>query len=160
MTELVIRRARHDDAPRLSTIVQRSHGYEGEKRELVRHMTLTDEYLASHPTYVAQIGNDVAGFYSLIVEPLELDLFFVDTPFAGSGIGKKLFLHMKDTASAYNAPGLLIVSNPAAEAFYLAMGAQPTGLVPPHGKITWSRPRLWLRLREENFTGRRECGKV
>ncbi|WP_394845281.1 GNAT family N-acetyltransferase [Pendulispora brunnea] len=127
-------------------------------------MTLSDEYLASHPTYVAQIANDVVGFYSLIVEPpthrsidgtdcsppatvtLELDMFFVDTPFAGGGIGKKLFLHMKDTALGYDARGVLIISNPAAEAFYLAMGAERTGMEPPHGKITWPRPRLWLPL--------------
>ncbi|WP_394834695.1 GNAT family N-acetyltransferase [Pendulispora rubella] len=91
---------------------------------------------------------------------MELDLFFVDTPFAGAGIGKKLFLHMKSTARGYDAPGVLIVSNPAAEDFYLAMGAERTGLVPPHGKITWARPRLWLALGQENFTGRREGGKV
>lgn len=72
----------------------------------------------------------IAGFY--VLECLdggegELDALYVDPAFLRQGLGKQLLKHAKQQASERGVNRLLIQSDPNAEAFYLAAGAEKIG---------------------------------
>jgi hypothetical protein len=79
-----IRRARSDEAELLSALAIRSKavwGYSAEFMERCRPvLTLTPEYVDTHPVHVITSANEVAGFYSLKEigdGVVELDLLFI-----------------------------------------------------------------------------------
>jgi GNAT superfamily N-acetyltransferase len=95
--------------------------------------------------FLAEAGGDILGFYSLIVEgEPELDLMFVADAAQGTGLGKILFDHMRETARTHAVASILIVSHPSSVGFYERMGAIREGMKPPSGRVTWERPVLRL----------------
>jgi N-acetylglutamate synthase-like GNAT family acetyltransferase len=52
-----------------------------------------------------------------------LDKLFVDAPLIGTGRGKRLWLHMAETARECGGTTLFFYADPNASAFYRAMGA-------------------------------------
>ena len=125
--------------------MQGSRAYEGEYHRILDGYALGDEQLAHDRVFVAEADGDILGFYSLIVgdEP-ELDLMFVSDAAQGTGGGRVLFEHMRETAKGEGMRTVLIVSHPPSVGFYERMGAVRIGDKPPSGRIGWSRPMLRL----------------
>jgi GNAT superfamily N-acetyltransferase len=103
------------------------------------------------PSYIAEnlvfMGvehdGELLGFYSLLLEPPELDMLFVADAAQRRGVGSALVRHMIEQAQQVGVSSVRVVSHPPAELFYLRMGAHRTGTVaarPP--TTTWVRPEL------------------
>ncbi|KFU79604.1 N-acetylglutamate synthase, GNAT family [Amycolatopsis lurida] len=143
MTSYRISRANASDAGRLTTLMHESAAYQGEYASILENYQVTEDYLATHPAFVAHAQRDVVGFYSLIEYPAELDLLFVADSAQGTGIGAWLVEHMLGEAANLGMTELRVVSHPPAAGFYERMGARRVGVVPPSPpKITWERPEL------------------
>ncbi|MFE0192187.1 GNAT family N-acetyltransferase [Streptomyces sp. NPDC058989] len=159
---MVIRRAERRDARRLTRLVRSSGAYEGRYSAMVEGYRVGPDYIEAHRVFVAvregvpgsegggagamkgeRVGERVLGFYSLIVEPPELDLMFVDDQAQGYGIGRRLIEHMRGEARRVGIDRVRVVSHPPAEGFYRSVGARPSGTVranPP--AVMWDRPAL------------------
>jgi len=133
MGDWQIRRARPDEAEALSELAvvsKGSWGYPGEFLAACRQeLSLSPETIASTPVFVAEVGEGVVGFYSLQGAPPEGELghLFVDPGWTGKGYGRRLWDHAIATARGIGFTSLLIESDPFAEAFYRAVGAQRIG---------------------------------
>ena len=94
-------------------------------------LTVTPEFIVSHETYVAVIGRQPVGFYALGCKDDRLDLLhmWVRPGSMGCGVGRSLFMHALDRASALGFRELEIESDPNAEGFYQRMGAHRVGTV-------------------------------
>ena len=72
----------------------------------------------------------IAGYYRLLLGEegsAELVALFVEPAAIGTGVGRQLWEHAVATARALDVIALLIQSDPYAEGFYRAMGAQWIG---------------------------------
>ena len=129
----VIRRARPDEAALLSELALRSKaewGYDPEFLEACRaDLSLSSEEVIAYPIYVLEQDRQVAGFYGLTGEPPEgvFEYLFLEPRMIGQGYGKALWNHAINTARGLGFERLLIESEPSAEAFYRAMGAERIG---------------------------------
>ncbi|MFG3117285.1 GNAT family N-acetyltransferase [Streptomyces sp. NPDC048197] len=139
-----IRRATTADAARLTALVRSSGAYRGTYAPIIAGYRVTADYLARHEVFLAADPADrLLGFYALVPDPPELDLAFVADEAQGRGIGRRLLAHMLGRAAQARLPEVRVVSHPPAEEFYLRLGAQRVGTVPPSPpKITWERPEL------------------
>ncbi|MGW1377818.1 GNAT family N-acetyltransferase [Streptomyces sp. NPDC002446] len=148
---MVIRRAERGDARRLTRLVQRSGAYTGRYSAMVEGYRVGPDYIEAHRVFVAvregaaggETGERILGFYSLVVEPAELDLMFVADEAQGYGMGRRLIEHMRGEARRLGIESVRVVSHPPAEGFYRSMGARPSGTVranPP--AVMWDRPEL------------------
>tara|TARA_B110001452_G_C15171475_1_gene407162 strand:- start:111 stop:584 length:474 start_codon:yes stop_codon:yes gene_type:complete len=80
--------------------------------------------------YLAEKNGKILGFYkleNLHQDTILLEALFIDTSAIGSGVGRTLFEHAKETAKKCGGTSLEAQSDPYAEPFYLAMGAVVTG---------------------------------
>ncbi len=137
MTEtLDIRPAAPAEAAYLSDLALRSKAYWGYSEDFLEscraELTVEPGRLAGgdHPCFMATLGSDIAGFYSLgelSKETYELEALFVDPPYIGTGVGSALLRHAIDWLSSKSARRLVIQSDPQAGDFYLAAGARKTG---------------------------------
>ncbi|MHC3817163.1 GNAT family N-acetyltransferase [Streptomyces sp. DT9] len=142
-----IRRAVARDARRLTRLVQASRAYEGPYAPMVAGYRVGPDYIETHRVFVAveEATGRLLGFYSLILDPPELDLMFVADDVQGGGIGRLLAGHLLHEARQAGLTGVRIVSHPPAEGFYLSVGALRTGTeraAPP--AVMWDRPELLL----------------
>ncbi|MEU3843706.1 GNAT family N-acetyltransferase [Streptomyces sp. NPDC028635] len=155
---ITIRRAVPRDAKRLTRLVRGSGAYAGKYAAAVAGYRVGPDYIEAHRAFVA-VGADeqggeeagrVLGFYSLVLDPPELDLLFVGDEAQGRGIGRLLVAHMRSEARAAGLDRVKVVSHPPAEDFYHRTGAVRTGTVlanPP--AVPWDRPELEFRLPPE-----------
>ncbi|HVU33181.1 MAG TPA: GNAT family N-acetyltransferase [Opitutaceae bacterium] len=124
-----IRRVLPEDADVLTSIAfagKRHWGYpEAWIRQWTEVLTLTPEFVATHPTYGAIAQGIVIGFYSLTVtsDGAELEHLWVLPAAMRRGVGRRLFQHAEATARRHGAARLFIISDPHAEGFYRRMGA-------------------------------------
>ncbi|MGW7634219.1 GNAT family N-acetyltransferase [Streptomyces decoyicus] len=148
---VLIRRAEGRDAGRLTRLVRSSRAYEGRYASMVEGYRVGPDYIEAHRVFVAveEIPGDegpgerVVGFYSLMVEPAELDLMFVSDQAQGYGIGRRLVEHMRGEARRAGIDGVRVVSHPPAEGFYRSVGARPVGTVPANPPaVMWDRPEF------------------
>jgi GNAT superfamily N-acetyltransferase len=142
-----LRRAAKDDLPRLNALMKSVQAYQGAYGVILENYALGGTQLHRDQIFLAEAGGDIRGFYSLIVtgEP-ELDLMFVADAAQGTGLGKILFDHMRETARSHGIASVLIVSHPPSVRFYERMGAVRDGMKPPSGRVTWERPILRLAI--------------
>ena len=140
-----LRRAAKADLPRLNALMKSVRAYQGVYGTILENYALGDVQLQRDRIFLAEDGGNILGFYSLIVvgEP-ELDLMFVADAAQGTGLGKILFDHMRETARAHRIASVLIVSHPPSAGFYERMGAVRDGMKQPSGGATWDRPILRL----------------
>ncbi|MEV7403529.1 GNAT family N-acetyltransferase [Streptomyces sp. NPDC091267] len=142
-----IRRATARDAKRLTRLVRGSRAYEGPYAPMVAGYRVGPDYIETHRVF-AVVGQDTGrllGFYSLVLDPPELDLMFVADGAQGAGVGRLLIAHLRDEARDAGLTGVRIVSHPPAEGFYRSVGALRTGTeraAPP--AVMWDRPELML----------------
>jgi GNAT superfamily N-acetyltransferase len=142
---VTMRRATARDAKRLTRLVRGSRAYEGRYASMVADYRVGPDYIEAHRVFVASALTDerVLGFYSLVLDPPELDLMFVANDAQGLGIGRLLVAHMRQEAGAAGLDHVRVVSHPPAEGFYRSVGAVRTGTAaarPP--AVAWDRPEL------------------
>jgi GNAT superfamily N-acetyltransferase len=134
-TELCIRHASQEEAHLLSSLALRSKshwGYDTDFLEACRaELTLSPRYIAASPVYVLEEGRRIVGFYGLQEEAGELELLylFIEPAAMNRGYGKRLWDHAVELAARLGFQKLSIQSDPFAEAFYRAMGAERVGEV-------------------------------
>ncbi len=129
-----IRRARPDDANRLTDIALASKRHWGYPETWIvawRHdLTITPEFIGAHLVCLAADHGDVpVAFYALVRDRTDthLEHLWVDPAHIGRGLGRALFAHAVRAARATGAAALVIESDPNAEAFYRRMGAETVG---------------------------------
>ena len=126
-------RANPGDAPALSAIAwaAKSHwGYPSHWMEQWRkQLTITPNFIAENETFAAVIDRQQVAFHALLPTPdaLRLEHLWVLPERIGQGIGRTLFLHAAERATARGAPSLTIEADPHAEPFYQHMGAVRAG---------------------------------
>ena len=149
-----IRRAGQTEASALSELAlnaKRHWGYLSEDIERWRpFLVVSADDIAAKPTFVAEVENEVVGFYSLVAaaQAYELEHLWVSPQFARRGIGRALLAHAVNTAYLAGASSIVIDADPNAEPFYVACGAVRRGLVvaPIVGDPTRVRPQLSLQV--------------
>ena len=131
-----IRRALPLEARVLSALALRSKAYWGYDaafmQACIASLTITPEQIESSPFFLLESGDQVVGFYGLrsLGEEADLAYLFVEPASIGQGLGTRLWCHAVETAKALAFRRLLIESDPHAEPFYRAMGAQRIGEAP------------------------------
>ncbi|MER8018110.1 GNAT family N-acetyltransferase [Streptomyces griseoluteus] len=151
---ITVRRAVARDAKRLTRLVRGSGAYEGKYAAAVAGYRVGPDYIEAHRVFVAvsadEHGGRVLGFYSLVLDPPELDLLFVADEAQGRGIGRLLVAHMKTEARAAGLDRVKVVSHLPAADFYHRVGAVRTGTAranPP--AVPWDRPEFEFRVSSE-----------
>ena len=146
-----IRRARPADCDELTRLAHAAKRYWRYPETMIRlwkpDLTVTPRFVVDHPVYCAVRGAKVVGFYAVSGSrgARELEHLWVDPAHIGSGVGRLLFTHLLRRLRALGATRLRIVSDPNAEGFYRAMGAQRAGEVPSRPAAR-RLPLLLLRL--------------
>lgn len=147
-----VRAAREDEAEALSELALRSKGYWGYDEAF---LAACREDLRLHPGEVAARRTVVAveraqeadvparwadgrqapqvlGFATLegAAPEGELGMLFVEPAAIGRGVGRLLYRHVLAEAGRLGFTRVVVASDPHAESFYLAMGAERTGTTP------------------------------
>lgn len=142
--EIVVRRARVDEAETLTELAMRakaSWGYDAAFMAACREeLTLTPETLAVWRVWVAEADGRIAGMIALSLEDgAEVEDFFVEPEFQGLGVGRALMDVLLAQARAAGAERLEVDADPNAEAIYARFGFATIGRS-PSGSI----PGRWL----------------
>jgi len=148
-----IRPAQGHEAETLSALALKAKanwGYPADTIELWKQdLTVSAHTITSRPTFVAVLGNEIIGFYSLSPShhSWKLDHLWVLPQFMDRGIGRALVAHALETAARGGASSVTVDADPNAESFYLACGADRCGEVPAPipGQPERVRPQLALR---------------
>jgi GNAT superfamily N-acetyltransferase len=126
-----IRVAQVGEATKLTALCIRSKAHWGYDAEFMRlsaaSLRVSSADIALGRVLVAVDGKDRAlGVASVIPDGdrADLDLFFVDPPFMGRGVGRALFKAAVQTAYMFDARTLTILADPNAAAFYERIGAR------------------------------------
>ncbi len=131
-----IRQADSNESTVLSALAMDSKAYWGYSVEFMEacrdELSVPDENLRSKKftCMVAELEDEIVGFYCLeqiTLSRMELDAMFVAPTHIGTGIGRMLMEHAKNTAEEKGANSILIQGDPNAEKFYRAAGAQLVG---------------------------------
>jgi len=133
---VVIRQAEMLEAQYLTELAFRSKahwGYSDEFMALCEQelMVLPEHILAANYRYfVAQVKGVIIGFYALEYlsnQQYELQSLFVAPEFIGTGIGRALMQHAKESVVQNGGGNLIIQGDPNTQEFYLAAGATFVG---------------------------------
>ncbi len=128
-----IRKAITEDAAALTRIAHDAKRHWGYPEHWLAHwqddLTISPDYIARNPVYVAAGEAELLGFYALIIreDKAELDHLWVTPAHIGTGVGKQLFLHAMQHAAKENIAAVEILSDPNAEGFYRKQGAHRIG---------------------------------
>ena len=141
-----LRRARREDLPAINRLMHGSGAYQGDYAAILDGYAVTEAQLDQDQLVVAEASGEILGFFSLILDPPELDLLFVADRAQGTGLGERLFQDMARIARNAGLGEVKIISHPPSVGFYERMGAVRIGESPPTGRISWSRPILRLPL--------------
>lgn len=153
--QLTIRKPEPFEAERLTDIALASKQYWGYSDEFMRQcyneLKVTREKLQA-PEFqfeVAVMNNTLAGFYcleKLSALDFEVEALFVAPEFIGQGVGRFLWQALINIATGAGAETLKIASDPAAESFYLKMGAKRIGEIPSESIAGRELPLLCVEL--------------
>ena len=148
-----IRPAQEHEADALSALALKAKAYWGYSADTIeswkQELTVSTQTITSRPTFVAVLGDEIVGFYSLSPShhSRELDHLWVLPRFMDRGIGRALAAHALETAARGGASSVTVDADPNAESFYLACGAGRCGEVPAPipGEPGRVRPQLTFR---------------
>ena len=135
-TATMIRPARPDEAAALSALAVRAKGHWGYDAAFLdacrADLAVTPDEIAAGTIVVATRDGAPCGFYQLLVagESAELADLWVDPTAIGGGVGRALWQHAVAAARARGCRELRVQSDPHAEGFYRAMGAERIGTKP------------------------------
>lgn len=158
--DIQIRRARADEADVLTEIAHAAKRHWHYPENWIQHwkedLTITHDFIANHEVYVALIDEELAGCCALVVNGsvAELEHMWVKPDYMGSGVGRSLFLKIRERAADLNLPIVELTADPNAETFYERMGATRVGDVRSE---TEGQPRILPRM---SIDLRRQAGKV
>jgi N-acetylglutamate synthase-like GNAT family acetyltransferase len=130
-----IRRAKPDEAATLTDIAHAAKRHWGYPENWIEHwkddLTITPEFISKHEVYVAVSDAEIVGCCAIVSDGAvpELEHMWIRPEHIGSGVGRALFLHIKERAANLGLPVLEISSDPNAEGFYQRMGARRIGHV-------------------------------
>ena len=125
---LHIRAAQRGEAETLSALAlasKASWGYPAEMVEaFVEELTLAEAAIVENTVAVCVSGDEILGFYRLVVEGREGEVAdcFVSPEAQRRGVGAALMSHLMAAAKAAGVTRLELQSDPYAEGFYAAMG--------------------------------------
>ncbi|MDF5754207.1 GNAT family N-acetyltransferase [Spongiactinospora sp. TRM90649] len=128
------RPARPDEAGALNALALRSKAHWGYDAAVLAAaadaLRLTPDQVTAHRAVVAETDGRVLGFATLAGEPPdgELGLLFVEPGAIGRGVGRFLYCHVLGEAGRIGFTRVTVQADPHAEGFYLAMGAERTGI--------------------------------
>jgi GNAT superfamily N-acetyltransferase len=147
--ELLIRPAAVSEAAQLTALVMRSKAYWGYSADFLRQaapeLTVSEQDIVAGKVSVAERDERPVGISVLdLAEPPELVALFVERDMIGRGVGGALLAHALERARAAGVDSVLIESDPNAEPFYRAHGAEPIG---ERTSTTTGRQLTLLRLR-------------
>ncbi len=148
-----IRPAQGHEAEALTAIALKAKAYWGYPADTLEswklELTVSTQTVASRPTFVAVIRDEIVGFYSLSPshDAWKLEDLWVLPRFMERGIGQALVAHALETAARGGASSVTVDADPNAESFYLACGANRCGEVPApiRGEPGRVRPQLAFR---------------
>lgn len=112
-------------------------------------LKITAQDVLTHPCFLVERDGCPLGFYHLTPrgQDLQLQHLFVAPEAIGLGLGRRLWQHLLAFAQANGSGAVYIDSDPHAETFYLAMGAQRIGSVPSSAVLGRVLPLMCIRLR-------------
>jgi GNAT superfamily N-acetyltransferase len=128
-----IRRALTEEAAALTGIAHAAKKHWGYPEHWIAHwqddLTISPDFVAANPVYVAETDGSLLGFYALVLsaDKAELDHLWVAPEHIGTGVGKELFLHAMQAAATRKISSVEILADPNAEGFYRKMGAHRIG---------------------------------
>jgi len=99
-----IRPAQEREAEALSALALKAKAYWGYPADTIeswkQELSVSSDAIASMPTFVAAVGDEIAGFYSLVpsTRSWKLDHLWVLPQFMDRGIGRALVAHALETA--------------------------------------------------------------
>ena len=151
-----IRRALESEAPALSALALEAKQYWPYSPEDIERwrplLAVTAADIAANPTFVAELDDEVVGFYLLVPDPKAwvLEQLWVSPSVARRGIGKALVSHAITTARRAGVSSIVIDADPNAEPFYVACGAVREGVIaaPIASHPARVRPQLSLPVRD------------
>jgi GNAT superfamily N-acetyltransferase len=132
---LNIRKAEICEASILTDISIRSEAYWGYDSTFMENFKcsykVTEEIIKNNPTFVIEEGENIIGFYSLLMdyEETSLEYLYIDPDNIGKGYGRLLWNHMIDICKKQGIDKITLVTSPQAKEFYTKMGAIQTGEV-------------------------------
>ncbi len=154
MTDAAIRPARPEEAAPVSALALRSKGHWGYDAAFLEacrdELTWTPEECLEGRVQAIEADGELAGCYVLdlrAVPEAELDALFVDPPYIGRGIGKRLLDHALNAAASAGCDTVRLDADPDAEPFYAAQGFRRIGSVPSGSVPGRVLPRLELSRR-------------
>ena len=133
--DIQIRRASPDEAALLTEIAHAAKRHWGYPENWIQHwkadLTITPEFIANNEVYVAVKGEEIVGCCALAINEsvAELEHMWIRPEQICSGVGRALFMHVKERAANLNVRALEISADPNAEGFYELMGATRIGEV-------------------------------
>jgi N-acetylglutamate synthase-like GNAT family acetyltransferase len=128
-----IRRAGPDKAGVLTEIAHAAKRHWGYPENWIRQwksdLTITPEFIAKNEMYVAMNGEEIVGCCAIAFSEslVELEHMWIRPEHIGAGVGRALFVHVKERAAQLKIPALEISADPNAEGFYERMGATRIG---------------------------------
>ena len=133
--DIQIRRAKPDEAATLTEIAHAAKRHWGYPENWIERwqddLTITPEFILKHEVYVAVADAEIVGCCAIVFDgsPAELEHMWIKPEHMGAGVGRALFLHIRERAVNLGLPELEISSDPNAEGFYQRMGATRIGEV-------------------------------
>ena len=160
-----LRRAKESEASVLSALAMESKAHWPYTRSQLaawrESLSISAPMIRSFPTYVAEADEDIVGFILLApkAEQWQLEHFWVRPSRMGQGVGKLMLQEACRLAAEAGASSLLIESDPNAEPFYLACGANRVGQIPApiEGAEARVLPLMVLATKQSNPSIERTC---
>jgi len=131
--DIRIRRAEPDEAATLTEIAHAAKRHWGYPENWIERwkddLTITPEFISQNEVYVALADEEIVGCGAIVFDGalVELEHMWIRPEHMGTGVGRALFLHIKERAANLGVPELEISSDPNAEGFYQRMGARRIG---------------------------------
>jgi len=131
--DIQIRRASPDEAALLTEIAHAAKRHWGYPENWIQQwkpdLTITPEFIADNEVYVAVKDEEIVGCCAIAFSEtvIELEHMWIRPEHMGAGVGRALFLHVKERAANLKVPALELSADPNAEGFYERMGATRIG---------------------------------
>jgi GNAT superfamily N-acetyltransferase len=155
VTALTFRPATAEDLSLINRLMREGKAYwgyseEGVERFMKAYGIPDAVYFEKNFGFVAELGQDVVGFYLFSPEetPPFLDHFVLSTHFIGKGYGRQLWEHCVQQARAKGWQMFGFVSDPHTLGFYEHMGATVIGELPMVTLPGHMAPKMQFSLRE------------
>lgn len=125
---MIIEKAIPEDHQLLTEITKKSKAYWNYSEDLLlawdEALTITQDYLNTHPVYKLVIDEKTVGYYSYQIEEqaIKLDNLFLLPQYIGKGMGRYLITDFLNRIQKLNYQRIYLDAEPYAEGFYKKHG--------------------------------------